>query len=92
MTGTWDPGTMVAGYRIERVLGGGGMGTVYLVAHPRLPRHDALKVLALEHGADPEFRARFLREAELLARLDHPPGRWLVVSTRRIAPDCCIVM
>ncbi|WP_280433974.1 serine/threonine-protein kinase [Nocardia carnea] len=72
MTGTWDPGTMVAGYRIERVLGGGGMGTVYLAAHPRLPRHDALKVLAREHGADPEFRARFLREAELLARLDHP--------------------
>lgn len=72
MTGTWDPGTTVAGYRIERVLGGGGMGTVYLAEHPRLPRRDALKVLAREHGADPEFRARFLREAELLARLDHP--------------------
>ncbi|WP_280396503.1 serine/threonine-protein kinase [Nocardia carnea] len=72
MTGTWDPGTMVGGYRIERVLGSGGMGTVYLAAHPRLPRQDALKVLAREHGADPEFRARFLREAELLARLDHP--------------------
>ncbi|MGI5216977.1 serine/threonine-protein kinase [Nocardia sp. CA-290969] len=72
MTGTWAPGTVVGGYRIERVLGGGGMGTVYLVAHPRLPRQDALKVLAPEHGADPEFRARFLREAELLARLDHP--------------------
>jgi eukaryotic-like serine/threonine-protein kinase len=72
MTGTWDPGTVIGGYRIERVLGGGGMGTVYSVAHPRLPRRDALKVLAREHGADPEFRARFLREAELLARLDHP--------------------
>lgn len=72
MTAPLAPGTMVGGYRIERVLGGGGMGTVYLVAHPRLPRQDALKVLAREHGADPEFRARFLREAELLAGLDHP--------------------
>ncbi|TQM32252.1 serine/threonine-protein kinase [Nocardia bhagyanarayanae] len=72
MTETWPPGTVVAGYRIERTLGGGGMGTVYLAAHPRLPRYDALKVLAEEHGGDPEFRARFVREADLVARLDHP--------------------
>ncbi|MEV0246743.1 serine/threonine-protein kinase [Nocardia sp. NPDC050712] len=66
------PGTIFAGYRIERVLGSGGMGTVYLAAHPRLPRHDAVKVLSGEHAADPEFRTRFGREAELVARLDHP--------------------
>ncbi|MGW0249640.1 serine/threonine-protein kinase [Nocardia goodfellowii] len=66
------PGTIFAGYRIERVLGSGGMGTVYLAAHPRLPRYDALKVLSESHSADPEFRARFGREAELVARLDHP--------------------
>ncbi|MEV6362257.1 serine/threonine-protein kinase [Nocardia asteroides] len=66
------PGTVFAGYRIERVLGSGGMGTVYVAAHPRLPRRDAVKVLAAEFGADPEFRARFGREAELAARLDHP--------------------
>ncbi|MEU5406679.1 serine/threonine-protein kinase [Nocardia asteroides] len=66
------PGTVFAGYRIERVLGSGGMGTVYVAAHPRLPRRDALKVLAGEFGADPEFRARFVREAELAAQLDHP--------------------
>ncbi|WP_280346670.1 serine/threonine-protein kinase [Nocardia neocaledoniensis] len=66
------PGTVFAGYRIERVLGSGGMGTVYVAAHPRLPRRDALKVLAAEFGADPEFRARFVREAELAAQLDHP--------------------
>jgi serine/threonine protein kinase len=61
-----------AGYRIERRLGVGGMGAVYLVQHPRLPRKDALKVLADSHHDDPEFRARFLREAEIAARLQHP--------------------
>ncbi|MEV0710312.1 serine/threonine-protein kinase [Nocardia aurea] len=66
------PGAVVAGYVIERQLGSGGMGTVYAAAHPRLPRHDALKVLSLEHSSDSEFRARFIREAELAARLDHP--------------------
>ncbi|WP_245663387.1 serine/threonine-protein kinase [Nocardia inohanensis] len=66
------PGTVFAGYRIERELGSGGMGAVYVVRHPRLPRRDALKVLAAQYGSDPEFRARFVREAELAARLDHP--------------------
>lgn len=66
------PGTVFAGYRIERVLGSGGMGTVYVAVHPRLPRRDALKVLAPQYSADPEFRARFIREAELAGRLDHP--------------------
>ncbi|MFB8001008.1 serine/threonine-protein kinase [Nocardia sp. NPDC056000] len=63
-------GTVFAGYRIIRVLGSGGMGVVYLAEHPRLPRADALKVLAA--GDEPEFRARFAREADVLARLDHP--------------------
>ncbi|WP_067545677.1 serine/threonine-protein kinase [Nocardia crassostreae] len=66
------PGTVFAGYRIERKLGAGGMGSVYLARHPRLPRWDAVKVLSARAGADQEFRARFLREAELAARLDHP--------------------
>ncbi|GAB4586614.1 serine/threonine-protein kinase [Nocardia sp. IFM 10818] len=65
-------GRAFAGYRIERKLGAGGMGTVYLAQHPRLPRKDALKVLADGRGRDPEFRERFLREAEAAARLDHP--------------------
>ncbi|MGY0497328.1 serine/threonine-protein kinase [Nocardia sp. FBN12] len=65
-------GAEFAGYLIERRLGAGGMGTVYLARHPRLPRHDALKVLADDHAADAEFRARFLREAELAAALAHP--------------------
>ncbi|MFD4428193.1 serine/threonine-protein kinase [Nocardia sp. NPDC058497] len=65
-------GAEFAGYLIERRLGAGGMGTVYLARHPRLPRHDALKILADDHAADTEFRARFLREAELAAGLAHP--------------------
>ncbi len=66
------PGTVVAGYTIERTLGAGGMGTVYLARHPTLPRSDALKILSAELSADPEFRARFRREADVAAALDHP--------------------
>ncbi|WP_067818895.1 serine/threonine-protein kinase [Nocardia inohanensis] len=67
-----SPGTIVGGYRIERVLGAGGMGTVYLAKHPSLPRMDALKVLSAELSRNDEFRGRFQREANLVAGLDHP--------------------
>ena len=67
-----SPGTVVAGYTIEGVLGAGGMGTVYKARHPALPRSDALKVLSAELSQDEQFRARFLREADLAATLDHP--------------------
>ena len=66
-----QPGEVVAGFRIERLLGTGGMGEVYLVHHPRLPRLDALKLLPAAASADPSFRERFQREADLAARLDH---------------------
>jgi serine/threonine protein kinase len=59
-------------YTIESVLGRGGMGTVYLTTHARLGRKVALKVISSELAGDPEFRARFLRESELAASLDHP--------------------
>jgi serine/threonine-protein kinase len=65
-------GRVFAGYTILRVLGSGGMGQVYLASHPRLPREDALKVLPPELTADAEFRARFVREADLAAGLSHP--------------------
>ena len=58
-------GDVFAGYQILRPLGFGGMGEVYLVQHPRLPRHDALKILPAEMSSDREFRGRFNREAEL---------------------------
>ncbi|WP_306362680.1 serine/threonine-protein kinase, partial [Nocardia sp. CC227C] len=61
-----------AGYEIEGVLGHGGMGTVYLARHPRLPRKVALKLLNREVSADEEVRRRFEREANVIARLDHP--------------------
>jgi serine/threonine-protein kinase len=59
-------------YRILRLLGSGGMGEVYLVQHPRLPRHDALKVLRPDVCIDTSFRERFIREADLAAGLRHP--------------------
>jgi hypothetical protein len=65
-------GAQFAEYRIIRELGQGGMGAVYLAAHPTLPRHDALKVLSRELSRDPGFRTRFLREADVAASLDHP--------------------
>jgi Protein kinase domain len=68
----FNNGEVFAGYVIERLLGTGGMGEVYLAQHPRLPRHDALKILSLAATADEEFRARFNREAELAATLWHP--------------------
>ncbi|MGQ4600429.1 protein kinase domain-containing protein [Nocardia sp. R6R-6] len=65
-------GEVFAGYTIERLLGRGGMGSVYLARHPRLPRLTAMKLLNPELFHDKEIRARFEREADLVARLDHP--------------------
>jgi serine/threonine-protein kinase len=65
-------GQTFAGYKILRRLGSGGMGDVYLAQHPRLPRQDALKVLAADVSADAEYRARFAREADLASTLWHP--------------------
>ncbi|MCF8603061.1 serine/threonine protein kinase [Gordonia sp. HY442] len=68
----FEVGDEVAGYRVEAVLGAGGMGEVYRVRHPRLPRSDAMKVLRSSHASDPVVRARFEREADLVAPLVHP--------------------
>ena len=65
-------GESFAGYRVLRLFGSGGMGEVYLVQHPRLPRQEALKVLRPEISSDPSFRERFIREADLAAGLRHP--------------------
>lgn len=65
-------GEIFAGYTVERELGSGGMGSVYLARHPRLPRYDALKLLRAELCDDPAYVSRFEREAETVAQLDHP--------------------
>ncbi|MGW0178367.1 protein kinase domain-containing protein [Nocardia sp. NPDC003345] len=65
-------GAAFAGYTIERLLGAGGMGEVYAARHPRLPRSDAVKVLAAEFTRDDSYRRRFEREADLAASLSHP--------------------
>jgi serine/threonine protein kinase len=67
-----NPGDEFGPYTIESVLGRGGMGSVYLATHSRLERKVALKVIASELADDPDFRARFLRESQLAASLDHP--------------------
>ena len=53
-------------------LGRGGMGVVYKARQPRLDRLVALKILAREKEKDPRFAERFTREAQALARLNHP--------------------
>jgi serine/threonine-protein kinase len=65
-------GQTFAGFRIVRLLGSGGMGEVCLAEHPRLPRRDALKVLPADVSADPDYRGRFDREADLASTLWHP--------------------
>ena len=65
-------GTEVAGYRIDGVLGRGGMGVVYRAEHVHLGRRVALKLLAPGLAVDRSFRERFVRESRLAASLDHP--------------------
>ena len=69
-----DPrvGTELAGYRIESLLGRGGMSVVYVAEDLRLKRRVALKLLAAGLAEDESFRDRFLRESELAASIDHP--------------------
>jgi predicted Ser/Thr protein kinase len=72
MSGPPRVGTTFAGYRVERVLGRGGMSVVYLAEHPRLKSAVALKLLAPELAADEGFRERLLRESRLAASISHP--------------------
>ena len=65
-------GSTIGGYRIDRLLGRGGMSSVFLAEHLRLQRKVALKFLAPELAEDERFRERFLRESQLASSLDHP--------------------
>jgi eukaryotic-like serine/threonine-protein kinase len=65
-------GTRLGPYEIVAPLGAGGMGEVYRARDSKLQRDVALKVLPDEFARDPDCMARFRREAELLASLNHP--------------------
>ena len=70
MSGNAHPA--VDGYRIHRVIGHGGMSTVYLAEQTSLDRKVALKIMLAEALADEVSRARFENEARTIARLQHP--------------------
>jgi serine/threonine-protein kinase len=70
--GDLSPGTEFAGYRIEAVLGRGGMSVVYLAEHLALGRKVALKLLAPQLADDDRFRERFVRESRIAAGMEHP--------------------
>jgi hypothetical protein len=90
-------GTEFAGYRIDGLLGRGGMGVVYRAEHPRLGVTVALKVMDPNLGLDEVFRERFVRESRLAARIGHPSivpiydaGEWhgdLYIAMRYIEGD-----
>jgi Tol biopolymer transport system component/predicted Ser/Thr protein kinase len=65
-------GCEVGNYKIEKLLGAGGMGEVYLASEARLNRKVALKILPSEFVADAERVARFEREARAVSALNHP--------------------
>ena len=66
------PGENVGPYRIVEQLGQGGMATVFKAYHPALDRHVAIKAMHPAFMQDPQFLARFEREARVVASLDHP--------------------
>jgi Protein kinase domain len=65
-------GAVIAGHRIERLVGRGGMGVVYAAVDLALERTVALKLIAPELAAEPGFRQRFMTESRIAASLDHP--------------------
>jgi Protein kinase domain len=65
-------GSVIAGFRVQSLIGAGAMGSVYLAEDTRTGEQVALKVLAPELAEDERFRQRFTRESALAAALDHP--------------------
>lgn len=66
------PGSVIGGYRLNAILGRGGMGVVYRATQMALNRSVALKVMDPRFAEDPTFRERFRRESQQAAALDHP--------------------
>jgi serine/threonine-protein kinase len=66
------PGSDFGEWRIERLIGRGGMGVVYLATDKRLNRPVAIKLIADDRSRDTSFRDRFVRESQMTAAIDHP--------------------
>ena len=76
-------GIRLGPYEIQSAIGSGGMGEVYEARDTRLDRTVAIKVLPAELSADAERRARFEREARIIAGLNHPH----ICTLYDVAPD-----
>ncbi|MFB1483663.1 serine/threonine-protein kinase [Corallococcus sp. RDP092CA] len=81
----------VGPYRLLRLLGSGGMGQVFAALHEATGQEVALKLLSPESAEDPQLVARFLQEAQALARLDHP-GVVRVLDSGRIGTTAFLAM
>src|SRR5215831_7951454 len=69
---TLEKGTRLGPYEITSAIGAGGMGEVYLAMDTRLNRRVAIKILPPQWSSNPEMKARFDREAQIIAGLNHP--------------------
>lgn len=87
----WFGKPTVPGYRIGGMIGSGGMGRVYHARQVSPSRPVAIKFLKPSLASDAKARARFTREAELMAGLDHP-GIVRVFDSMELPDTCCIVM
>ena len=65
-------GDVIAGYRLDELIGRGGMGVVYRATHVALERQGAVKLIAPDLATNEDFRRRFQRESKLAASIDHP--------------------
>lgn len=76
-------------YEVIRELGRGGMAVVYLARDPRVGREVAIKVVSADLAGDEEFRRRFEREAQALARLEHSETVPRYDRSEEVATTCC---
>ncbi|MCS6870108.1 MAG: serine/threonine-protein kinase [Anaerolineae bacterium] len=65
-------GTQLGAFTVGELIGDGGMGSVYLATHPDYTEPMAIKVLLPQYAQDAEFRARFIREGQVLSEISHP--------------------
>ncbi len=85
------PGTQLGPYEITAPLGAGGMGEVYRATDTKLKREVAIKSLPDEFVRDPERLARFEREAQLLASLNHP-NIASIYGIEEFEGSCCLIL